>query len=330
MSSSPKDFRKHKMGTEVDDQEDSRLAKRLCYVLRYGALKEGLEVYDRGFVDIDQLASLNLMRHDTKEEILEEIDTSLSHRGAKRFERKEENGKTLVRACFCVNFEVNPYHSGTGVTTLLSTCLDYVSDNLELYDLEDFPDEYLINNMIHRLKKKKKLNSSSFRQLLVPTLQHLNLDNVYLTESTLRSVWKSCPHLRHLSLKDCGYLMTDNLMEQLVKKLPHLECLNLCACKHLTDRSMKALSRSSQNLKELNLSWIKTISESAIINLVRNCPKLEHLDIYDHKVSPEGRETLTSLAIDRNLTIVLKGLTDAKVAPENPCAKLPFFGKKYH
>ncbi|XP_033748891.1 uncharacterized protein LOC117333618 [Pecten maximus] len=311
-------------------EEDSRLAKRLCYLLRYGAMKEGLDVYEGGYVDIDQLVSLNLMRHNTKEEVLEEVDTSLSNRGAKRFERKEENAKTLVRACFCVNFEVNPFHSGTSVTTLLSTCLEYVSDNLELFDLEDFPDEYLINNMIHRLKKKKKLNSTAFRQLLVPTLQHLNLDNIYLTEGTLRNVCKSCPHLRILSLKDCGYLMTDNLMEQLVKKLPHLESLNLCACKHLTDRSMNALCRSSKNLKELNLSWIKTISESAIINLVQNCPKLEHLDIYDHIVTAGGTETLTQMARDRNIKIVLKGLTDSKVAPENPCAKLPFFGKTCH
>ncbi|XP_060079141.1 uncharacterized protein LOC132558572 [Ylistrum balloti] len=328
MSSSTKTGKQKKMNSE--DNEDTRLAKRLCYLLRYGAVKEGLDVYEGGYVDMDQVVELNLMRHDTREEILAEVDSSLSTRGAKRFERKEENGKTLVRACFCVNFEVNPCHSGTNVTTLLSTCLDYVSDNLELFDLEDFPDEYLINNMIHRLKKKKKLNNAAFRQLLVPTLHHLNLDNIYLTEGTLRSVWKSCPHLRILSLKDCGYLMTDNLMEQLAKKLPHLESLNLCACKHLTDRSMSALWRSAKNLKELNLSWIKTISESAIISLVKNCPKLEHLDIYDHKVSAEGVETLTEMAKDRNITIVLKGLTDTTVAPENPCAKLPFFGKTCH
>ncbi|XP_021344094.1 F-box/LRR-repeat protein 15-like, partial [Mizuhopecten yessoensis] len=113
-------------------------------------------------------------------------------------------------------------------------------------------------------------------------------------------------------------------------KLPHLESVNLCACKHLTDRSMKALCRNSKHLKELNLSWIRNISESAIIDLVRNCPNLDHLDIYDHKVSREGIETLTEMAKDRNITIVLKGLTDSEVAPENPCAKLPFFGKQCH
>lgn len=56
-------------------------------------------------MDLDQLMSLNLMRHNTREEVINEVDISLSHRRAKRFERKEENGKTLIRACFCRNFE---------------------------------------------------------------------------------------------------------------------------------------------------------------------------------------------------------------------------------
>jgi len=32
--------------TEI--HEDSRLAKRLCYLLRYGAVKEGLDIYMGG------------------------------------------------------------------------------------------------------------------------------------------------------------------------------------------------------------------------------------------------------------------------------------------
>lgn len=58
-----------------------------------------------GFVDLDQLLDLHLMRHHTRQEVIEEVDISLSHRRAKRFERKEENGKLLIRACFCRNFE---------------------------------------------------------------------------------------------------------------------------------------------------------------------------------------------------------------------------------
>lgn len=86
-------------------EKDERLSKRLCYVLRYGAVKEGLTLYEGAFVDLDQLLELPLMRHHTRQEVIEEADISLSHRGAKRFETKKENGKLLIRACFCRHFE---------------------------------------------------------------------------------------------------------------------------------------------------------------------------------------------------------------------------------
>ena len=71
--------------------------------------------------------------------------------------------------------------------------------------------------MIRRLKLQKKLNRANLFALLVPTLEHVDLEGMYLTEAILKRVWMQCPHLRTLGLKDCGYLMTDNLMERLLK-----------------------------------------------------------------------------------------------------------------
>lgn len=71
--------------------------------------------------------------------------------------------------------------------------------------------------MIQKMKKQSRLNNAALRQLLVPALEHLDLSGVYITDSTLKMVWRSCPNLRVLSLKDCGYIVTDSLMEQLVK-----------------------------------------------------------------------------------------------------------------
>lgn len=199
--------------------------------------------------------------------------------------------------------------------------------NLQEYDLEDFPDEHLISKMIQKMKRQSKLNNAALRQLLVPVLEHLDLSGVYITDSTLKLVWRNCSNLRVLSLKDCGYIMTDSIMEQLVKKLPHLESLNLCACKHLTDRSAWALSKHAHNLKELNLSWITTISETSIIDIMTNCSQLVFLDIYDHRISQDSRRIIADIARERKMKIVLKGLTDNDIAPENPCSLLPNFGK---
>lgn len=268
------------------------------------------------------------------------------------------------------------------------------------------------SKMIQKMKRQSKLNNAALRQLLVPALEHLDLSGVYITDSTLKLVWKNCPNLRVLSLKDCGYIVTDSIMEQLVKvkwegdfsnikakhshrcqlslhqkfclglltykglfkvcklcpsntkqkfwywinyihyepnkenyifitktkndmdslsfpfqKLPHLESLSLCGCKHLTDRSARALSKYAQNLKELNLSWITTISETSIINLMTNCSQLVFLDIYDHTISQDSRIIIADIARERKMKIVLKDLTDHDIAPENPCSLLPNFGK---
>lgn len=71
--------------------------------------------------------------------------------------------------------------------------------------------------MIQKMKKQNKLNNTAMRQLLVPVLEHLDFSGIYITDSTLKILWRNCPNIRVLSLKDCGYLITDNLMEQLVK-----------------------------------------------------------------------------------------------------------------
>lgn len=73
------------------------------------------------------------------------------------------------------------------------------------------------SKMIQKMKRQSKLNNAALRQLLVPVLEHLDLSGVYITDSTLKLVWRNCSNLRVLSLKDCGYIMTDSIMEQLVK-----------------------------------------------------------------------------------------------------------------
>ena len=38
----------------------------------------------------------------------------------------------------------SPYHEGTKVTTLFHSCIQYVAGHLKDYDLQDFPDEFII------------------------------------------------------------------------------------------------------------------------------------------------------------------------------------------
>ena len=71
--------------------------------------------------------------------------------------------------------------------------------------------------MFNYLKRKKKLNTTNLRQLLVPAIEHLDFDNVFLTGGILKTMCNNCPCLRVLILKDCGYVVTDSIVEMLFR-----------------------------------------------------------------------------------------------------------------
>ena len=112
-----------------------------------------------------------------------------------------------------------------------------------------------------------------------------------------------------------------------LQKLPYLESLSLAACKHVTDKSLTAMCKYGHSLKEVNLSWIRNLSATAILNLLEKCDNLKLLDIYDHKVSPESMVQIVEMARLRGIKVVLEGVTDNDVSLENPSMHLPNFGK---
>lgn len=76
--------------------------------------------------------------------------------------------------------------------------------------------------MLLQLKRRKKLSTKNLRQLLVPVLEHLDLSSdVYVTQSVLKAVWTNCPNLRFLILKDCGYIITDSIVETIFRVSTH-------------------------------------------------------------------------------------------------------------
>ena len=135
-----------------------RIGKRLAYLLRYGAHKEGLHVHDGGFVKLNEILNTPLLKHNLyfmqrneetsqlndSEIIMEEINTSTSHRNINRFELKNINNEMFVRATYGRKFTRSPYHQGSKVNRLMEISLDYIVQHINNYDFEGFPDEYLI------------------------------------------------------------------------------------------------------------------------------------------------------------------------------------------
>ncbi|KAH9525420.1 hypothetical protein Btru_001398 [Bulinus truncatus] len=283
-----------------------RLSKRLTYLLRYGACKEGLQVDDNGYVNLDDLLTVHLLHKHSRDEVLEAVRTSLSYRKTHRYEWRERDGQIYIRAAYLRNFEKNPYHYGTKVKTLFETSTSYILSHLDDFDLEEFPDEHIIRDMIHRLKRQKKLTSKALQALLVPTLTKLDLEGIFLTNKILCAVWTQCPNVVAVSLKGCGYIITDTVLNKFTQNLPKLQRLNLCSCTHLTSKCLSVLSKNLPHLKVLHIGNVPHLTFSAAYDFMKSAKELAFLDIYYLKTSSDEFAFLTEFAKQRGKELILK------------------------
>ncbi|BFZ18501.1 hypothetical protein BsWGS_21540 [Bradybaena similaris] len=282
-----------------------RLPKRLAYILRYGALKEGLDADENGYVNFDDLLNINLLHNYSRQQVLHEITTSVGYRNVHRYNWYKKDDRLLVRASYLRKFEKNPHHHGTKIWTLFESAMTHILDHLDDYDLRDFPDEYIITTMIHRLKRQKKLSLKLLQTLLVATLTHLDLEGIFLTNNILRTVWTQCPELVAVSLKNCGYIVTDTVLVQFIKNLPKLQHLNISHCKHLTVKCLTILSKHLPHLQVLHISGVPSLTYEAVLKFIKST-KLKFLSVYYLETKPEEYQILTQVARDQDLQLVLR------------------------
>eukprot|EP00112_Aurelia_sp_Birch-Aquarium-sp1_P014281 Seg3074.2 transcript_id=Seg3074.2/GoldUCD/mRNA.D3Y31 product="F-box/LRR-repeat protein 20" protein_id=Seg3074.2/GoldUCD/D3Y31 len=255
-----------------------RIGKRMAYLLRYGALKEGLEADAEGFVKLDDLLKAGLMRHHCKEEVFSEVK-KVNVAGKSRFEIVSKNDVEVIRAAYGRKFAPAPKHKNSEVSRLLEICLSYVSKNIKLYDLEDFPEEYLLSRIYYRLKYEKKLTNSVMQNVIGKMMDSVDFNGIYITEKTLKMLCKRCPNLKSLDLKTCEYLITDTVLRWLLKSLTKLENLNLCGCKSITDNGIEVITKHTLQVERLNFSHLPLVTEKGLRKLVSLCMKLKQLNL---------------------------------------------------
>lgn len=130
---------------EREAYNKQKIGKCLAYLLRYGALKDNLTVLPGGFVKLaDVMNSPLMINNRNKRYLMDVIESSLSYRDIKRFELKEFDKELYVRATYNRRFERCEFHEGTQVRRLFYTGLNFVADNIDLYDFDGFPDNYIV------------------------------------------------------------------------------------------------------------------------------------------------------------------------------------------
>uniref|UniRef100_A0A1I8J8S8 2'-phosphotransferase n=2 Tax=Macrostomum lignano TaxID=282301 RepID=A0A1I8J8S8_9PLAT len=304
---------KDKLRGQLDPIVRKRIGKILAYLLRYGAAKEGLAVNDGDFVDLDELLECSLLKGYAQELLKSVITEDVSFRGVKRFEIKQDalNGQQFVRATFGRRLEEKPFHDNSRVKKLGEICLDAIAMNIKQYDFSDFNDDYLISQLIQRLRSKKMLNNQTLDCILSSSLEILDLEGCYLTPKSLAIVRTRCPGLRILNLRRHGYLMTDSNLRSLLQGLPQLETLNLTCCHNLTGRSLESIRTVCPHLRHLNLFGVPRISDEALLQFLCLAESLSYLDIFDRKFeSSLYLETATETARQRGIVLLHRDVKD--------------------
>lgn len=71
--------------------------------------------------------------------------------------------------------------------------------------------------IFYRLKFEKRLTNSVMPNVIGNVMDTLDFNGIYITKKTLKLVCVRCPCLQSLSLKGCGYLITDSVLQWLTK-----------------------------------------------------------------------------------------------------------------
>uniref|UniRef100_G3SYX8 F-box/LRR-repeat protein 15 n=1 Tax=Loxodonta africana TaxID=9785 RepID=G3SYX8_LOXAF len=115
-----------------------------------------------------------------------------------------------------------------------------------------------------------------------------------LSRRALGALAEGCPRLQRLSLAHCDWV--DGLaLRGLADRCPALEELDLTACRQLKDEAIVYLAqRRGAGLRSLSLAVNANVGDTAVQELARNCPQLEHLDLTGClRVGSDGIRTLT-------------------------------------
>lgn len=115
-----------------------------------------------------------------------------------------------------------------------------------------------------------------------PRLERIEFDMwTCLTDDHVEQLARCCPNLRYASLDGCRQL-TDRALVGLARSCPGLSSLSLRWCPRISSSSIVSLT-VMQNLRHLGLSnsagvEADALGESAFVNVLRSCSRLESLD----------------------------------------------------
>ncbi len=176
-----------------------------------------------------------------------------------------------------------------------------------------------------------------------------------ITDKSISCILNSCPNLRKLDIayskgdvKDANTLMRrcfnieyldfcgamalwdDRLIIAIIKRSPNLRHIEI-GCNDITDKVTEALAHTCHKLEYLDLSCCDFVSEPSICNVIRSCPKLQHLNLgYCNITSTTIREIARSCLNLKSLDLEgCENISKKAMNQLNPNIHIENFDKEY-
>src|SRR2546421_8813823 len=142
---------------------------------------------------------------------------------------------------------------------------------------------------LSRLKKFIKLVRRKQKPAYCSNVTHLEISYYHsFSDKKIISIVHSCPNIIHLSFKNSiGF--SNRALELIAGSYPNLKYLNLCndqsgnyvslRVREVHDLGLWKIAQSCHKLEYLNISYRTEILEPSICNIIRSCPKLQHLSL---------------------------------------------------
>src|SRR3990170_1056508 len=166
---------------------------------------------------------------------------------------------------------------------------------IELRGKDLYPEQSLPNEYNYCAKDRPRLNKfiKLVRRKQMPVycsnVTHLEISYYHsLSDKKIISIVHSCPNIVHLSfINSIGF--SNRALELIAGSYPNLKYLNQCIDRSGGFRSFHTLkvydldlwkiAQSCHKLEYLNISYRTEFLEPLICNIIRSCPKLQHLSL---------------------------------------------------
>ncbi|CAG7975546.1 unnamed protein product [Penicillium nalgiovense] len=117
--------------------------------------------------------------------------------------------------------------------------------------------------------------------------RHLDLHQCpEVSDDGLKSLAHNVPDLEGLQISQCSDLTDESVMDVIstTPKLSHLELEDL---ENLTNITLVQLAESpcARNLEHLNISYCESLSDTGMLRVMKNCPKLQSVEMDNTRVS---------------------------------------------